>query len=78
MLTTIRNFHEGVRGRVRTYDGEHSEWFHVTQGLRQGYMPSPLLVKALIVAASHVVLVRFGKDEPIVRDWVQLNDAGVE
>ena len=36
MHTIIRNFHEGVRARVRTGDGQHSEWFDVTQGLRQG------------------------------------------
>ena len=35
MLTVIRQFHEGMRARVRTDDGEHSEWFDVTQGLRQ-------------------------------------------
>ena len=27
MLTVIRQFHEGMRVRVRTDDGEHSEWF---------------------------------------------------
>ena len=36
MLTFIRQFHEGMRARVRTDDGEHSDWFDVTQGLRQG------------------------------------------
>ena len=36
MVSMIRNFHEGMRARGRTDDGEHSEWFHVTQGLRQG------------------------------------------
>ena len=25
MLTVIRQFHEGMRARVRTHDGEHSE-----------------------------------------------------
>ena len=55
MLTVIRQFHEGsfnvlqtahvdsMRARVRTYDGEHSEQFDVTQGLRQGCVLSPLL-----------------------------------
>ena len=33
LLTIIRNFHDGMRARVRTDDGEHSEWFEVTQGL---------------------------------------------
>ena len=35
MLTVIRQFHEGMRARVRTDDREQSEWFDVTQGLRQ-------------------------------------------
>ena len=43
MLTVIRQFHEGMRARVRTNDGEQSEWFDVTQGLRQGCVLSPLL-----------------------------------
>ena len=43
MLTVIRQFHEGMRARVCTDDGEHSEWFDVTQGLRQGCVLSPLL-----------------------------------
>ena len=43
MLTVIRQFHEGIRARVRTDDGEHSEWFDVTQGLRQGCVLSPLV-----------------------------------
>ena len=27
MLTVIRQFHKGMRARVCTDDGEHSEWF---------------------------------------------------
>ena len=30
MLTVFRQFHEDMRARVRTDDGEHSEWFDVT------------------------------------------------
>ena len=36
MLTVIRQFHEGMRARVGTEDGEHSERLDVTQGLWQG------------------------------------------
>ena len=40
-------------------------------------MLSPLLSNTLFAAALHVVLVRFSKDEAIVRDLVQPNDDGV-
>ena len=30
MLAVIRQFHDGMRARVRTGDGEHSELFDVT------------------------------------------------
>ena len=43
MITVIRQFHEGIRARVRTDDGDHSEWFDVTQGLREGCVLSPFL-----------------------------------
>ena len=74
MLAVIRQFHEGLRARVRTDDGEHSEWIDVTQGLRQGYVLSALLVNVFFAAAIHVVLVRFSEDEDIQRDSVHLED----
>ena len=76
-MLTIRYFHEGVRARVRTDDGEHSKWFDVTQGLRQGCVLSPILFNVSLAAALHVVLVRFSKYEAIIMDLVQSNDAGV-
>ena len=77
MPPIIRNLHEGMRARVRTDDGEHSEWFDVTQGPRQGCVLSPLPSNVLFAAALHVVLVRFSKDEVAVRDWIHFNDAGL-
>ena len=61
MLRIIRNFHDGMQVRVRTDDGEHSEWFDVTQALRQGCVLSPILFNVFFPAALHVVLVRFGR-----------------
>ena len=52
MLTVIRQFHEGMRPRARSDDGEHSEWFDVTQGLRQGCVLSPLLLNIFFAAVT--------------------------
>ena len=35
MIAVIRQLHDGMRARVRTDSGEHSEWFGVTQGHRR-------------------------------------------
>ena len=40
MLSIIRQFHERMRARVRTDDGEHSEWLDVTQGVLTSFQPS--------------------------------------
>ena len=43
MIAVIRQFHDGMQAQVRMDDGELSDWFEVTQGLRQGCVLSPLL-----------------------------------
>ena len=56
-------------------DGELSDWFEVTQGLRQGCVLFPLLF-IFFAAATEVVLVRFSKDD--TKDLVYLEEeAGV-
>ena len=74
ILTVIRQFHEGMRARVHADDGEHSEWFDVTQGLRQGCVLSSLIFNIFFAAVTHAVVVRFSEDPHIVRDLVHLED----
>ena len=73
MLTIIRQFHEGMRARVRTDDGEQSERFGVTQGLRQGCV-LPLLFNGFFAAAIHAALVRFSEDLDVLKDLVHLEE----
>ena len=59
IIIVIGEFHEGMRACVRSDDGEHSEWFDVTQGLWQGCVLSALLSNVFFAAVIHTVLVRF-------------------
>ena len=74
MFTVIRQFHEGMRARVRTDDGEHSKWFDITQRPRQGCVLSPLYVNIFFAAVTHVVMVRFSENPDTVRDVVHLEE----
>ena len=75
MIKVIRMFHDGMRARVQLINGDLSAWFNICQGLRQGYVLSPLLFNIFFVAVIIVILQRFAEDPLIVLDLVYLYDA---
>eukprot|EP00903_Cladosiphon_okamuranus_P022383 g20587.t1 len=76
MFAVIRKFVVGMRARVCMDDGDLSDWFSVTQGLRQGCSMSPLLFTVFFAAPLEVIVTRFSQDEVIMRDQVYLEEEG--
>ncbi|CAB1102622.1 unnamed protein product [Ectocarpus sp. CCAP 1310/34] len=63
LIEVIRQLYDGMRARVRMDDGELSDWFFVTQGVRQGCVLSPLLFNIFFAEVLEVVVIRFSEDD---------------
>ena len=63
-----------MRACVRNDDGGCSGWFVVVQGLRQGCVLSPLLLKVFFAARLLVTLERFSKDADTLADLIHLQE----
>ena len=74
MIDVIRQFHDGMRVRVRNDDGRCSEWFEAAQGLREGCVLSPLLFDVFFGAIFFFALERFSKDAGILADFIHLQE----
>ena len=72
MLAVIRQFHDGMQACVRLDDGECSDKFDVGQGLRQGWVLTPLLFNMFFTAVLRVAEKRFLADAAITDNMVQL------
>ena len=67
MLAVIRHFHDGMRARIRTDDGECSGWFGMWQGLRQGYVLAQLLFNIFFTAVRRVAVEWFSANANVVK-----------
>ena len=74
MIDVTRQLHDGMRTRVRMNDGDPSEGFEVTQGLRPGCVLSPLLFNIFFAVVIEVVIQRFSEDDTILENLVLLDE----
>ena len=74
MLAVTRHFHDGMQARIRTDDGECSDWSGVEQGLLQGCVLIPLRFNNFFYSGILCGGVeRFSADADVVKDTVCTN-----
>lgn len=71
MLSVVRKCHDGVRVCVRVVDGLCSGWSSAEQGIDQGRILAPLLVK-IFTATSNVALAIVCLDPDIEEDVLKI------
>lgn len=64
-----------MRTDVRIDDGELSNWFRITQGLRQGLFNVCTAIQRFFAAPRRVTVVPFGQDEVIMPNLVHLKES---
>ena len=74
MVAVTRQSRDEMRACVRPDDGICSHWFKVEQGLRQGYVLSPLFLKIFFGAVLNVILRRFSEDTVIITELMHLKE----
>ena len=72
MISVICQFHDGMRACVRLDGRVCSRWFAVEQGLRQGWVLTPLLFNIFFAAVINVASTRFKADKCIMDALVHL------
>ena len=72
MISAIHQFHDGMRACVRLDDRVCSGWFAMEQGLRQGYVLTPLLFNIFFAEVINVASTRFKAYKGIMNALVHL------
>ena len=69
MILVIHQFHDDMRACERVDDRECSGWFAVEQGIHQGCVLAPLLLKVFFAMVINVAYMCFKADKDFMTLW---------